>query len=258
MERAQERQAKLDRVRQYMKSAALDVIFLTTRANFSWLTAGGLNYINTAMVEGVTTLAVTADRLYLLASTIEAPRMLAEELDATSLQLLTFPWHDDAARRAAVMQLGEGRNAASDADLYGLPRLAADFAALRYSLAADEIRRYRKLGHEVSEIMEAVGKSIKPGQTEHQVEAMMAERALAAGMRPFVRLVAADERIIRFRHPISTDKKIDKRVMYIICAERGGLIVATTRLVNFVPLTEELKRKHQAVCNVDADRKSVV
>ncbi len=251
MERAQERSDKLERVRQYMKDAGIDVIFLTTRANFSWLTAGSLNHVNTAMTEGVTTLAVTADKLYLLANSIEAPRMLAEELDAADVELLGFPWHDDAARKAAVMQLVGTGSAASDAELYGLPKLGADFAALRYSLSAGEIRRYRKLGHEVSEILEAVGKTIRAGQSEREVEAMMAERALRAGMRPFVRLVAADERILRFRHPITTDKKIDKRVMYVICAERGGLIVAATRLVNFVPLSDELRRKHQTVCNVD-------
>jgi Xaa-Pro aminopeptidase len=252
MERAREFQSKLMRVRQFMESAGLDVVFLTTRANFSWLTAGSVNHINTAVAEGVTTLAVTVDKLYLLANTIEAPRMLAEEIDPATAELLTFPWHDDAARRQAVMQLADGRSAASDSDLYGLPRLGPDFAALRYSLEADEIRRYLKLGHEVSELMEAVGKAIRPVQSERDVEAMMADRALRAGIRPFVRLVASDERIIRFRHPISTDKKIDQRVMYIICAERGGLIVATTRLVNFAPLSEEIARKHRAVCNVDA------
>lgn len=252
MELTRRRLAKLQQLRDYMKSAGFDVVFLTRRANFSWLTAGSVNHVNTATPDGVTTLAVTDDRLYLLASSIEAPRMLAEEIDSQSVELLTFPWHDDAARKNAVMNLAQSRRAATDAALYNLPMLPPDFDQLRYSLAAEDIRHYRKLGHQVSEIMENVGKNIQRGQTERQVEAAMAQQAINAGMRPFVRLVAADDRILNFRHPISTTKKIDQRVMYVICAEQGGLVIAATRLVNFVPLSDELKRKHQAVCNIDA------
>jgi len=251
--RKQERQLKLQRVRAYMREKGLDVVFLTSRANFSWLTAGGLNHVAMATSEGVATLAVTRRGAWILASTIEAPRMMAEELDPDEFRLVSFPWHDDAVRREAVMDLAGGRaRAAADTDLYGLPRLDADFAALRYSMTEGEIVRYKRLGRDVSEILETVCMEIQPGETEWQVDGLLAELSLARGIRPFVRLVAADRRIERFRHPISTPTPVRRRAMVVTCGERHGLVAAASRLVSFGPIKKALRRQHQAVCNIDA------
>jgi Xaa-Pro aminopeptidase len=65
-------------------------------------------------------------------------------------------------------------------------------------------------------------------------------------------LIAADERIGQFRHPIPTAKKIDKYCMVVICGQRDGLIVSMTRLVAFDKLSEDLAGRHQAVAEVDA------
>jgi len=248
----EERREKLRRVRAYMRRRKLDVVFLTTRAAFSWLTAGGLNHVPMATAEGATTLAVTARSAYVLANAIEAPRVMDEELSADEFRLVTFPWYDDAARREAVMDLATGKRAAADTELYGLGRLKADFDELRYSMTPSEITRYKKLGQDVSEILETVCTEIEPGETEWQVDGLLAELSLARGIRPFVRLVAADRRIERYRHPISTKQKISKRVMVVTCGERHGLVVAASRLVNFGSISKSLKRKHQAVCNIDA------
>jgi Xaa-Pro dipeptidase len=40
--------------------------------------------------------------------------------------------------------------------------------------------------------------------------------------------------------------------MGVCGAERGGLIVSCTRLFSFGPIDGELKRRHQAVCQIDA------
>ena len=44
-----------------------------------------------------------------------------------------------------------------------------------------------------------------------------------------VLLIASDERIRRYRHPIAKPKPIDTSLMLITCAEAGGLMVAITR-----------------------------
>jgi antitoxin VapB len=76
--------------------------------------------------------------------------------------------------------------------------------------------------------------------------------ALAHGARVPVCLVAADGRIARRRHPLPTGQPIDARVMVVVCVERGGLICSVTRLVSFAPVGDDLRRRHDAVCRVDA------
>jgi len=65
-------------------------------------------------------------------------------------------------------------------------------------------------------------------------------------------LIASDERIEKYRHPVPTEKKIERYVMVVLCARKYGLIVSLTRLVHFGNLSDELKKKHISVCKVDA------
>ncbi len=60
-------------------------------------------------------------------------------------------------------------------------------------------------------------------------------------------LVAADDRIARYRHPIPHGDTIQRRVMLVACAERGGLYVSLTRIVDFEEEPEpELARRQEA------------
>jgi antitoxin VapB len=66
-----------------------------------------------------------------------------------------------------------------------------------------------------------------------------------------VTLIAADERISKYRHPVPTDKKIDRYVMLVTGARRWGLVTSMSRLVHFGKLPDELKEKHKACVYVD-------
>jgi Xaa-Pro aminopeptidase len=72
------------------------------------------------------------------------------------------------------------------------------------------------------------------------------------GIRAPVVLVAADERIGRYRHPIPTSSRFDRYGMAVIGGERGGLIASCTRLFSFGPIGSDLRRRHEAVCKIDA------
>jgi antitoxin VapB len=64
-------------------------------------------------------------------------------------------------------------------------------------------------------------------------------------------LVAADDRIMKYRHPIPTDAKVKRAVMVVVCARRWGLVCSATRLVHFGKMPPELVRKHWAAVYVD-------
>ena len=62
---------------------------------------------------------------------------------------------------------------------------------------------------------------------------------------------AADDRISNFRHPIPTEKKIEKYLMVSVNARKWGLIVSLTRFVHFGRLPKELREKYEANVFID-------
>ncbi len=56
-------------------------------------------------------------------------------------------------------------------------------------------------------------------------------------------LVATEDRIARYRHPIPhSEETMERRAMLVVSAERGGLYANVTRPVHFTEPDKELKR----------------
>jgi antitoxin VapB len=100
--------------------------------------------------------------------------------------------------------------------------------------------------------MEQTCFAVRPGMSERRVAGTLAHAVMDRGATPTVVLIAADERINHYRHPIPKDRKVEKCVMLVVCAKRGGLILSTTRLVHFGDLSADLRRKHDACARIDA------
>jgi antitoxin VapB len=94
--------------------------------------------------------------------------------------------------------------------------------------------------------------AIQPGMTELTIARMLTDKSLAHGGYPVVNLVASDERVARYRHPLPTDKTVERYVMVVLCLRSTGLIAAITRFVHFGPIPTELATKAQASARVDA------
>src|SRR5690606_22882123 len=54
------------------------------------------------------------------------------------------------------------------------------------------------------------------------------------------------------RHPLITDKTLERYAMIVVCMRRHGLIVSGTRLVHFGTLPSELRQKMERVAAIDA------
>ncbi len=65
-------------------------------------------------------------------------------------------------------------------------------------------------------------------------------------------LIATDQRIYNYRHPLPTGKELERYAMLVLCARRWGLVASVTRLVHFGPLPDELRRKAEALAQIDA------
>jgi Xaa-Pro aminopeptidase len=247
-------QIKTDRLRQFMDRHGLDGVWLQHRNNFSWITGGRDNHIANTTPVGVTAIYVTKDgQRVCFANTIEAPRMRTEELTGTGIETIDFPWYDPVAAKKIVGDYIGGKKVAADTDTtgLGLAALPGDFAQLRWSLTDAEIIRYREGAHRTVAAMEAACHKIERGMTEFQIAGLLDHEIRELGLIPTVTLIAADERISRYRHSIPTKNRLARYVMVVTCAEFGGLISCCTRFVHFGPLSDELKQKQQAICNID-------
>lgn len=185
--------------------------------------------------------------------------MRDEELAGSDIGVVEFPWHDEqaAARRVAELLGDAGVTAAriaADVARPALPfaSLPAEFAPLRWQLTPAEIERYRESGQRASRAVESAAMSVRPGMSEQAISGLLDEHVRGQGLVPLVNLVAADERIFRFRHPIPTARKLERYVMLVTCAAYRGLISNLTRFVHFGEPPAELKRRQQAVADVDA------
>ncbi|MBA3709633.1 MAG: aminopeptidase P family N-terminal domain-containing protein [Planctomycetes bacterium] len=244
---------KLVRVRKYLKTHGLEGVVLLSRANFAWLSGGGDSHIVSQSERGFGALAVTAKQAFLVANKIEIERIANEE-PVSSFTPKSFPWIQSMADALPKIVGGNIKKFASDDPAgTGLAPLPGDFVyECRAELVEPEIRRYKALGRDCAMVMETVCRQTQVGDSEFQVEADMARHLLARGIQPTVLLVAFDQRLLRYRHPTPTANRLKRCGMLVICGSRGGLIACLTRIIHFGPIPEDLLKRHEAVCRVDA------
>ncbi|TVQ35411.1 MAG: M24 family metallopeptidase [Spirochaetaceae bacterium] len=247
----QEVAEKKRRVRTVLGEHSLDAIYLKTQSNFCWLTGGGLNVVGITMETGVAGLLLTPEREYLICSNIEVPRMRDEErLEEQGYQIHAFPWYDDQ-EASLVRELAGGNAIGADYPLAGTVNVSATVNPLRYSLTEWEVERYREVGRLTAAAIEDAAATIRPGDRECMIVGRLAERLWAERLDYITTFCAADERIADYRHPIATDRKIEKRAMLCVNARKWGLIISLTRFVQFEPVSAELRRRYDANVRID-------
>ncbi len=218
-ERQQEAVIKLTRVQEFLRRESLSGVLIGTVRNFAWVTAGGDNHIVIASEE--------------------------------------IAWYGDRAEpgqmTATLQELTGGRPFASDTRYPGSHMVDDELATLRVPLTETEIRKYRWLGRRCAEAVDSVCRKIRLGMTERGVEALVCDALMRHAIRPAALLIAADERILNYRHaPPSDTKKIEQYAMVNICASRWGLVIAMTRSVHFGPMPEDVEKKLHAAARVNA------
>jgi Xaa-Pro aminopeptidase len=239
------------RIREFLRLKGLKALFLKRQANFSWMTGGGLNLVGIATEVGATSLLITEDSKYVICNNIEAPRMIDEEtLEKKGFLVKTFPWYEDREISILKELVGEGP-VGCDVHFPNTVMVAEEVARLRYSLTPEEVDRYRWLGEKVSLAVEKTLMETKRGEKESEVVGRLCQEIWKDRIDPIGLMVAADDRISRFRHPIPTEKKIEKFLMFSINARKWGLVVCLTRFVYFGKLPASLKEKYEANVFVD-------
>ena len=241
---------KINRLRGLLDQYSVDALLLRRVSSFAWATCGAASYVNTATTEGAASLLITRERLYLVTNVIEAPRLEQEEkLAEQGWEFQISPWETPLQ---ALHCLVSGLSLASDVPFPGAKDISAEIARLRTRLTPEEGERFRQLGCLCAETMTAAAQHIHPGLSEFQIAALVGSEAQQRGVQPIVNLVATDERAYRFRHPLPTEKKLDRYAMLILSGRRRGLVCSITRLVHFGRLPDDLRWRIAATAQVNA------
>ncbi len=234
-----------DRRQKLLETAdRLDVgaVLLGLPANFAWYTGGADNRVDHSQPVGVAAVLVTPEAEYVVTDNIEAPRMREEE--TPGFEVAEHAWYEDPA--SLYRELADGTPLGADFPLEGVRDVSGEVAPLRHVLDSDAIELYRQAGAETSAAMGEAAGSVSRGMTEHEAAANLVAACRWRGLITPVVLVAADERIPRYRHPIPRGATVERRMMLVVCAERGGLYVSLTRIVHLEEPDEDFRRRQGA------------
>jgi Xaa-Pro dipeptidase len=255
----EELEEKTGRLVELLRRENIGATLFGSQHNFAWLTGGGASGIDMSRENGAASLLVTQDgRRFVIANNIEMPRMLSEEVSEDDFQPVEYTWQDEKANGSLVLDkakevLKTGAIIATDIPIDpAAPVIENKIAACRYRLTNGELDRYRSLGQDAgAAVRRAIGK-LEQGETELEIAEKMRHELAADGMTPVVTLVAADQRISQFRHPLPTANRWNKTLLLVTCAKRGGLIASLSRMICAGNVPDELKIKTEAAGYINA------
>lgn len=240
---------KQELIKKLLAEHQVDALLLRKASSFAWATCGASSYINTASTDGLASLLITPSNRYLITTNIEATRLEKEEqLVEQGWQLKAAPWFESPD---VIKELASGSRLAVDGDLPGGLNLSAEISRLRSVLLPEEVERFVRLGKMCAGAMDQAIRQVKPGMNEFEIAGLLAGQAESRGVQAIVNLIATDERVYRYRHPLPTKKQMEQYAMLVLCGRRWGLVCSITRLVHFGALPDELKRKQEATAVVD-------
>src|SRR5688500_11903464 len=201
---------------------SLGGVLLNSQHNFSWLTGGATNAIDLTREAGAGSLLVRDDgKRFVLANRIEMPRLLAEEISGDDFEPVEFGWEAEGGSPPFIPEQARALlkgNAALGSDLAfgeGVPVIESAVTRCRYQLTPTEVAGFRSLGRDAGESIGELMRSTAPGLTEEEVSRRASAALAARGAYAVVVLVAGDDRLRSFRHPVPTDRRWEKILMVV-------------------------------------------
>jgi antitoxin VapB len=229
----------------------LSAILISRYENIAWITAGQVEArVAIPSETGVASLLITRDgRKYYLTTNNEAPRLADEEFIGLGYDPVIRPWHQNTTLDSIRHIAGDGA-IGTDHLLSGCS--AVDLSPLRAPLTAAEVARFRWLSQQTAKTIAETLLELEPGTTEDEMSASVAQRLIAKSILPTVLLMAADDRIRKYKHAVSRSAVLQCYGMLNLCARKWGLAVSITRFVHFGAAPQQLVDGFAASAEVNA------
>ena len=243
---------KLRKIRAYLDETGRGALVIGRRDNFSWLTGGGDNAVVRNSELGFSLLAITENKVFHVAQTMDGPRILDEELIDFDVEPVFLRWYE-SSREDRATDLVKGLKTVSDIPIGGAECLPQEITGLHYPFTPTEVERCRTIGRTTELIIAKVAASMTPGMQEREVERMFLAEYAHAGFSCDVLLIGSDERIAKYRHPCPSDKTIDRLVLLHSAVRKWGLHANVTRMVSFGDrLPPDVASRYEAACRIQA------
>ncbi len=230
-------------------------ILLNRIDNFAMATGGARNYVSTQADLGACGIFIQEDgTLHYAGNSIESTRVMDEELASPTCMANPFLWFEDSP--ASWCRKNFDGTLVSDDGSLG-ENVDGALAGLRSILLPEESENYRRLGVDGASAMEATLRSIEVGTSETEISARLIYEGQRRGCRVSVSLVAADDRIARYRHPLPTlpgsphEQHVKRYVMVVGGIQRDGLVLSLTRFKAVDTLPEGVADAYRRICAVD-------
>ncbi|MDQ3399190.1 MAG: aminopeptidase P family N-terminal domain-containing protein, partial [Deinococcota bacterium] len=183
---------KLGRLAALMEARGVEALRITQGGNLAWLSGGG-DFLVSQTGAPVAEMLLYNGKLTLITNAIEASRLEQEELFG-GVEVQAFDWFDEGEKeRLTASIVGEARTM-DDGEL--------DLYPARVPLLEVERARFRGLGKLASTTLTDALTGLVPGLSEKEVAARVKAAVEARGMACPVLLVAGQERLGKYRHPI--------------------------------------------------------
>jgi len=253
-ERKRELAQKMTSLRRLLKQEGLDGVVLARHPNFSWVTAGGKNFVANCFDVGAATVLVTADAQYVFTTVIEAPRLIEEEhLEQLGFQVLAHGWEQDETL-AKITGIADPQKLVSDVPM-GNVRVDVNFIQpLRIMLTEEEICRYHYLGTTMSYALERyLLTEVKPGMSEFEIVGGISKALWPYEIEQVMHLAAVDGRRARYNHALPTAARMEKSLMVSINGRYKGLITTVSRMIHVGTMPTDLAQRYDTCLRIECE-----
>ena len=242
-------EAKRQQLCEQMAASGLAAVQLQRTENIAWLTAGRVDRrVLLPSAFGIATVLVLRNgEAFYLSPDNEARRLAEEDFNGLPFTAITVPWHAPNFSAQIRSLAGDGRIAADSE-----PEGALLLREQRSSLTPGEQERYRWLGRNTAQVTAQLLKTLQPGMTERAITARLAAALWERGIEPSVLLIAADDRILRYKHAVAQDATFQRFGMLNLCTRRWGLAISITRFVHFGRMPQGLQDAFGVAAEVNA------
>ena len=250
--RKAEIEGKVAALRGVMAEKHLDGLYISKQEHFAWISAGGDNIVTRFVEDGVCAIFITMTGRYFICNNIETQRMKDEELlDQLGFEARGMWWFENRTMEFIRELIGARGAFAADVPLEGASDANPMIRSQEKTLCENEIGRYVHLGEVFSHVIESYMATIKPGDTEKEIAGRLGAKMWEGGLEPVLLLIASDDRIYKYRHPIPTDKKLEKLLMISCNARYKGLVTKITRMLHFGKITPEFQEQYRQTAEIE-------